>query len=198
MYGPKEQEKGGKALRGFSDVRNRNTSRGSGMPLWPKTFNKAYEEVEHSMEFEGGVDRYRYVHSKAIKNKLWTPNREGWFRVWVEDGSGNARGFDPFFDTMYYLRQTGQLVGKGRNPSKTGGGGLSLNLEGIGKTKTLKWSEYKTWILGKREDMVAVCKKAGVKPMSLRAFCFKQMATGVGERLYVECSKSKVDEEGDA
>lgn len=201
MFGPKEQEIGGKRLRGLSDVRNRNTSVASSQPLWPKNFNKAFEEVEHSVEFEGGIDRYRYVKSKAIKNKLWTPGRTGWFRVWIEDGSGKARGFDPFFDTMYYLRQTGQLIGKGRNPSKTGGGGLILNLEGLGKTKVLKWSEYKTWVLGTREQMVAICKKVGLKkPMSLRAFCFKQMADGTAERLYVEHSESdaKMDDKGGA
>src|ERR1700737_86455 len=175
MFGPKEQEPGGQALRFNSDVRTRNTPRGSGQPLWPKNFNKDYLEEEKSVEFDG-VDKYRYIHKKAIKNKLWTPQRQGWFRLWAEDGAGVARGFDTFFDTMYYLKQTGQLIGKGRK-------GLTLNLDGVGKGKPLEWQEYKKWVLSDKETMTAICKKVGFKPMSLRAYCFKQMADGSGERL---------------
>jgi RecA/RadA recombinase len=197
MFGPKVQEPGGKALRFNSDVRLRNTPRGSGQPLWPKNFNKEFQEVEKSVEFEDGVDTYRYIEVKAIKNKLWTPGRKAWLRIWIEDGSGTARGFDPFFDTMYYLRQTGQLTGTGRHPSKTGGGksGQTLNLDGLGKGKVLKWEEYKRWILGTKEDMIEISKKAGFKPMSLRAWCFKQMASGRGEILYTQMLKGKVEED---
>jgi RecA/RadA recombinase len=188
MYGPKEQEPGGQALRYYSDARLRNTARGSGQPLWPKNFNKEFLEEEKSAEFEG-TDKYRYIHSKAIKNKLWIPSRQTWFRIWVEDGSGTARGFDPFFDTMYFLKQTGQLIGKGRK-------GLSLNLEGLGKGKPLDWYDYKKWVLGDKEAMIAICTKAGfAKPMSLRAFCFKQMQSGVAEKLYVAQKDSKIAEE---
>lgn len=187
MFGPKEQEPGGQALRFNSDVRIRNTPRGSGMPLWPKTYNKAFEEVERSVESEG-LDRYRYIHKKAIKNKLWTPSRQGWFRLWIEDGAGVARGFDPFWDTMYYLKQTGQLIGKGRK-------GLQLNLEGLGKGKPIDWLMYKQWVLGDKEAMTSISKKAGFKPMSLRALCFKQMADGTGEKLYVALKDAKIEDE---
>ncbi len=196
MFGPKEQEPGGFALRFNSDVRIRNTPRGSGQPLWPKTFNKEFNEVEQSVEFEG-IDSYRYIHAKAIKNKLWTPGRQGWFRLWIEDGSGVARGFDPFWDTMYYLKQTGQLVGKGRNPNKGGAsGGLTLCLDGQPKGKPIPWADYKRWVLGDRDTMISVSKKAGIKPISLRALCFKQIADGTGERLYLT-QKDKKTEEGD-
>lgn len=195
MFGPKENEPGGNALKFNSDVRIRNTKRGSGYPLWAKDFNKQFEEIEKSVEVEGSLDRYRYIHTKAIKNKLWTPNRENWIRIWIEDGKGVARGLDPFFDTLYYLKLTGQLTGKGRNPSKSGGGGLALNLEGLGKGKALKWSEYKQWILGDKDTMIAMSKKAGFKPMSLRAFCFKQSAKGIGETLYLKAKDSTINEE---
>jgi RecA/RadA recombinase len=194
MFGPKENEPGGTALKFNSDVRIRNTSRGSGYPLWAKDFNKKFEEVEKSVEVDGGIDRYRYIHTKAIKNKLWTPGRENWIRIWIEDGKGVARGLDPFFDTMYYLKLTGQLIGKGRNPSKTGSGGLTLNLEGLGKGKAIKWAEYKKWILGDKETMKEMSKKAGFKPMSLRAFCFKQMSKGVSETLYLKAKDSTIEE----
>lgn len=195
MFGPKEEEPGGTALKFNSDVRIRNTSRGSGYPLWAKDFNKQFEEVEKSVEEQGGTDRYRYIHTKAIKNKLWTPSRENWIRIWIEDGKGVARGLDPFFDTMLYLRSTGQLVGKGRNPSKTGKGGLTLNLDGLGKGKAIKWLDYKRWVLGTKEEMIEVSKKAGFKPMSLRKFCFKQMKSGKGESLYLTAKDSSFEEE---
>lgn len=181
MYGPKEQEPCGKALRFNSDVRTRNTSRASGMPLWPKNFNDNRSEVEKSVEFEG-KDVYRYIQVKAIKNKLWTPGRKVWVRIWEQDGSGVARGFDPFFDTMHYLRLTGQLSGKGREK-------LLLSLEGVGKAKPLTWYDYKAWVLGDKEQMIKISKKAGFKPMSLRSYCFKQIASGKGEELYVKCNE---------
>lgn len=195
MFGPKEQEPGGQALRFNSDVRVRNTSRASGYPLWAKNFDKEFREQEKSVEFEG-LDKYRYVHSKALKNKLWTPGRSGWFRIWIEDGSGTARGFDPFFDTMIYLKETGQLVGKGRMVNKGGGsGGLSLNLDKLGKGKPLNWSDYKKWVLGDKEAMVEVSKRAGFKPMSLRALCFKQVADGTAERLYLAQRDAKAEDD---
>ncbi len=187
MFGPKVQEPGGKALRFNSDVRIRNTPRGSGQPLWPKNFNKQFEEVERSVEADG-LDRYRYINTKAIKNKLWTPNRQAWMRIWIEDGKGVARGFDPFWDTMYYLKQTGQLIGKGRKA-------LSLKLEGMGTGKALEWSDYKKWVLGDKDQMKAICKKAGLKPMSLRAYCFKQIADGTGEKLYLTMRDAKTEDD---
>jgi len=186
MYGPKEAEPGGNALKYNSDARLRNTGRNSNQPLWPKKFNKEHLEEERSVEFDG-KDQYRYIHSKAVKNKLWTPGRQAWYRLWHEDGSGMARGFDPFWDTLYYLRQTGQLTGKGRDK-------LTLNLEGVGKAKALTWGEYKAWVLGDKEMMIKISKKAGFKPMSLRSYCFKQMADGTAERLYV-AFKGEVDTE---
>lgn len=179
MYGPKETEKGGKALQQFSDVRIRQTSRAlSAAPFQPKAGKKTYDEQEPSVEFEG-LDTYRYVNIKAIKNKLWTPQRDCFIRLWVEDGSGTARGIDPVFDTVYYLKATNQLSGKRA--------GFKLNLEGLGQgARAIPWQTLKKWILGDKETMTNISKAMGYKPMSIRAFCFKQIADGTGERLYVE------------
>lgn len=195
MFGPKEQEPGGKALRFNSDVRSRNTARASGMPLWPKNFNDAREEVEKSAEFDDSKDRYRYIETKMIKNKLWTPGRRGWFRIWIEDGEGTARGFCPFFDTMIYLRETGQLKGKGRDKLELHLQGTSLNDEKVQKIKGLSWFDFKQWVLGDKEKMIKMSKKAGVKPMSIRSYCFQQLASGKGEALYVENKEDSSDEE---
>lgn len=193
MFGPKESEKGGNALQQFSDVRLRQTSRAlSAAPFSPVADKKKdYNETEQSVEFEG-KDVYRYVHIKAIKNKLWTPNRQCLIRIWVEDGSGTARGIDPVFDTIAYLKDTGQLSGTRK--------GFKLDLDGLGKaTKSMTWHQIKQWILGSKETMTKASTYAGYKPMNLRAFCFKQITSGTAEKLYIDVQNSKAgsgDDEG--
>lgn len=198
MFGPKESEKGGNALQQFSDVRLRQTSRAlSAAPFSPKAGKKTFDEQEPSTEFLSSNDTYRYVHLKAIKNKLWTPQRQCLIRIWVEDGNGVARGIDPMFDTIAFLKDTGQI--KGTRAS------FKLNLEGLGaSTKSLTWNQLKQWILGSKEVMGKASIYAGYKPMNLRAYCFKQVKSGVAEKLYVENMISKVgksddgDDDGDS
>jgi RecA/RadA recombinase len=189
MYGPKQQEKGGKALRFYSDVRIWNTARGSGMPFNPVFDKEEGMEIEKSVEGEGR-DAYRYILSKNVKNKLWTPKRKAWFRIWAENYEGNGCGFDPFFDTMVYLRETGQMAGNERKK-------LRLNIDGHGEAKKpANWMQLKTWVLGTKEQKIAVCKDLGfAKPFDLRAHCFKQMEAGKSETLYVaKRNAGKVEE----
>jgi RecA/RadA recombinase len=197
MFGPKEQEPGGKALRYNSDVRLRWYPRAlSAIPLWPKASKKGGYELEKSLS--GGVDKYKYVHVKAAKNKLSEPEREGFIRLWTKDSQGVAHGIDPVFDTIYYLRTTGQLEGKKRLA-------LTLKWNGEKNKKVITWDDLKLWILGSKEDMIKMSKKAGMsKPMNLRSACFKQLAKGRGEELYKEVEtadeqsgKKSNDEESD-
>lgn len=193
MFGPKVSEKGGKALQQFSDVRLRQTSRAvSAAPFKAlETCKTTYNELEKSVEFKG-KDAYRYVHIKAIKNKHWVPNRECFFRIWVEDAAGVARGLDPVFDVISYLRETGQL--KGGVSRK----GFKMSLDGFGAAKApISWTEMKLWILGDKDAMSEISKLMGYKPMSLRAFCFKQMEKGRGEELYVEYQTNKKSDKAD-
>jgi RecA/RadA recombinase len=179
MYGPKETEPGGVALKFNSDVRIQWTPIGSGLPFDPKF--DADDRLQHELSVTGGgKDRYRYVRMKAIKNKLWTPGRKGFIRLWVEDGTGEARGFDPFFDTMMYLKETGQITGSTcRKP-------FTLNLDGFGKAKkTVDWMTMKRWVLGTKEEKTKICTTLGYKPMDLRMYCFRQLANGKGEELFV-------------
>lgn len=192
MFGPKQDEKGGKALKQFSDVRLRQTSRSlSAAPIKGGKSNKQFNEIEKSVEFPGKIDEYRYIHVKAVKNKLWTPQRQTFFRIWIEDGKKNARGIDPVFDTIFYLKETGQLKGNRKS-------GWTLDIPELGKSKSkFLWDDLKLWVLGDKEAMTKLSKKAGYQPMSLRAFCFKQMKSGRGEELYVECQSSKTEGDGD-
>lgn len=175
-----------------SDCRTRFNPRATGMPGWPKNWDsETKNEVEPSVEVAGGKDSYRYIEIRTKKNKLWTPNRKGWLRIWVQDGRGEARGFDPFFDTACYLMYTGQLYGRGRKS-------LYLKVDKyIPEPVSIKWEQLKKWVLGNKEEMKAVCTSLKLaKPFDLRKLCFLQIEKGVGEKLYVENSSGKaVDEE---
>lgn len=197
MFGPKEQEPGGKALRYNSDVRLRWYPRAlSAIPLWPKAAKKGGKEIEPSVTGEG-LDKYKYMHVSAAKNKLSESDREMFIRIWAKDANGQAHGIDPVFDTMQYLRETGQLLGKKR-------AALQLKWEDNKPGKEMDWQDFKLWILGGKEDMVKMSKKAGMpKPMNLRAMCFKQIAKGTGEKLFTSMQKatdsksSSSDDDGD-
>lgn len=190
MFGPKENEPCGQALKFMSDCRTKFTPRQSGQPLWPKDFDKETGwEMEKSVEYEKGTDGYRYIHIKTVKNKLSAPNRIGWLRIWAKDGAGSARGYDPFFDTAYYLWLTGQLIGRGRKTIK-------LKIQGTDIQPAIDWLTLKRWVLGSNDDKKAICAKLGYKkPFCLRKYCFNQLRKGTGEKLYVENSQGSDLEE---
>ncbi len=183
MYGPSESEPGGQALKFYSDCRVKHTSRSlSAAPFTPKQGKGIKDEHEESIH--GGLDQYRYIHIKGIKNKLATPQRELFMRVWVEDCSGDARGIDPVFDTIQYLKATGQLSGTRAK--------LKLNLHKLGEGKRpLTWIQMKKWILGDKETKAKTSLALGYPKMDIRKFCFAQMASGVGDSLYTKNNQSK-------
>ena len=184
MYGPKEKEACGEALKSYSDCRTWWNSRSSGMPFNAKLDTEERVEIEPSVTHEG-KDRYRYIQVVTKKNKLSAPGRKIWFRLWIQDAAGDARGFDPFFDTVHYLKETGQLSGRNRKV-------INLDLEGLGEAKrSCSWMTLKSWVLGDREQMKEISTKLGYAPMNLRAFCFKQIRDGIGEKLYIEVRNQK-------
>lgn len=196
-YGPPESEPCGQALRFTSDVRMRHTPRALGSAVTcaggikpiPHPDDKSVE-IEKSVQFDGN-DTYRYIAVKTDKNKLWTPKRIAWIRIWVEDANGEAQGLDPVYDTYWYLFVTGQISGNKRNA-------LTVNLEGLGKSaKPMAWSQLKRWILGSKEEKLEISERCGYEPMDLRKFCFHQMAEGAGERLYIDHKNSKSKGGGD-
>ena len=180
MYGPNEVEPCGEALRSYSDCRCKFTPRASGFPLWGEINKESKFEEEPSAEGEG-IDRYRYVQIFTHKNKLWTPNRLGWLRLWHSDYEGMGRGFDPVFDTAYYLMLTGQLKGRGRKS-------MQIKLRGVGMKEAvpIKWNDLKWWVLGDKDEHAEICERLGLsKVFSLRALCFKQLQNGIAEKMYV-------------
>lgn len=194
MYGPKESEPGGNALKLYSDARMQHTKRSLSAAPFKAIAGKDYNEAEPSVQVKGGFDRYFYVHLKMKKNKISNPGRQSFMRVWVEDATGEARGLDPVFDTIYYLKMTGQISG-----GQMKGGqrkGFKLNLHGLGPAKhEATWHQIKQWILGEKKTKEGASQYFGYKPMDLRAFCFKQMRTGVSDALYTE-TKNAIKAEG--
>lgn len=186
-YGSPETEPGGQALKFLSDCRLRLFPNAiSSAPFNPKSDDGRLER-EPSVTGEG-YDTYRYISVKTLKNKLSIPNRTTWLRLWVEDSEGNARGYDPVFDTFYYLIQTGQVTGKRS--------AMTLHLQGMDEAKkAINWQEFKTLILGTKEQQADVWNKMKLKPVNIRRGCINQCRKGVGESLYIEQVKAALAKE---
>lgn len=179
-------EPGGNALKFFSDVRLQATPRAlSGVP---EAKGKGYNEEEDSVTHKGS-DTYRYIHLRAAKNKLSQPGGEGWLRLWIEDATGEARGFDPVWDTYQYLKATGQVQGSRSR-------GLKLNVNGHECKKALDWYDFKLWVLGTKEDKVKVCKYLGFpKPFCIRKYCRKQLNSGDGWQKFLDAKQMQNEED---
>ena len=174
-YGSPEYEPGGSALKFNSDCRIKVSSRAN-----PHGKGQIHEEEA----FDGsGTDKYRYIHTKAIKNKLGTPYLEGMMRIWIEDSTGKARGFDVVHDCYEYLRMTGQIEGK-RNKFK-------VLLKEWPNMKALGWNDFKTLILGNKSQQAEVYGRVGAQPLALRKYCQNQLAEGNGIDLFFENMHTK-------
>lgn len=189
MYGPPEYEPCGEALKFWSDARVRFASRSlSGVP---EVTGKGQIEEESSVTKKGGVDQYRYINIRAVKNKLSRPFLDGWLRLWITDAKGDANGFDPVWDTYQYLKSTGQVQGKRAK--------MTLKFDKNPSNKAIGWLDFKRLILGDRATIKDICSSIGMKPVQLREACFKQMASGKGLDLFNEhiTSVEKTDEDED-
>lgn len=181
MYGETMYEPGGQALRFNSDTRIWINPRAlSGVPFHPK----GKGQIEEEEGIDGGTDVYRYVHVKARKNKLSVPGLESWFRIWVRDENGQARGFCPVWDTFYALHLTGQVSGK-----RTA---IRLNIKGMGEAKkVLTWLQFKHLVLGTKEDQAKIYKYIGYsRPINLRAGLFKMSKNGTLESMFLDNLKA--------
>lgn len=181
MYGPKEDEPCGKALKFFSDVRFRMSS--ISIPHGKGAF-----EEEDSLDGDG-VDTYRYIKCKTFKNKLGgIQSDHKIMRIRVADANGEASGFCRVWDCWTYLKETGQISGQ-RNKIKFGEGTPFAG-------KSVSWFEFKALIDGDKELIKKGCAKLapGKKPIRLYEWCRSQMASGKGYELYlaeIKASKSK-------
>jgi RecA/RadA recombinase len=184
-FGNPEGEPGGQALKFFSDVRLKFYPNAlSAAPFAPKAAEDGKGKFESEPSVCGtGTDTYRYISVDTIKNKLSTPGRtKTWLRLWVSDKDGHGMGYDPVFDTFYYLHQTGQVMGK-RSVMK-------LNIQGLGEApKTNTWAEFKQMVIGTAAQKKAAFAKIGYKAVDLRRGCLGQIRRGVGSELLLANAK---------
>jgi RecA/RadA recombinase len=184
-YGNPEYEPCGEAPKFYSDVRLRMQPRV--LNSAPGVTDKGMIVEEKSVGKSGGVDKYRMIHVRAHKNKLSVPNLEGWLRLWIEDGDGKARGFDPVWDTWRYLADTGQCAGK-RNSIK-------LIIKGKEAKKAISWLEFKMLIVGSKEQQKKIFEYLGIKPFNLREWCFNDLQKGSGVDKFFATKKAGGAEE---
>lgn len=173
-----------------SDCRLRFNPRAlSGVPYPVKGKGMVMEEP--SVTVKKGKDQYRFIHVRATKNKLAMPYLETWIRLWIEDGNGDARGFDPVWDTFMYLDNTGQLSHKGMKK-------IVLKIKKHENAKPMEWMDFKTLIVGTKKQQKEVCERIGLKWFDLRAFTLEQLNKKDGMALFLEHKKSGGErEEGD-
>lgn len=164
MYGSPFYEPGGDTLKYASSCR---------IWLTPRSVphGKGQIEKERSVLDPGAEDTYRYIHMRTVKNKTFTPYLETWQRIWVDDGSGFAHGFDPVWDTYQFLLETGQL---GPNSSLKRGLTLPTLLPDL--KKPIAWLDFKGLILLNGKDLKELCAKLGIKTNpKIRERCRKQL-----------------------
>ena len=159
-----------------SDVRVRLASRA--VPQgWPTMKDAPGIVGEKSVTVEGGTDRYRFIAAKTIKNKMGgIPNQQTWLRLWEADGNGEARGFDPVFDTWHYLKTLGLINGTRKSFKIKAPCPLASDVK-------MDWDDFRTLINGSKEQVVGVCKKLKVKPAGLRLWCFKFVQSAKGNEM---------------
>lgn len=162
----------------------------SGVPFHPKG-----DGLEKEPSVDGnGEDSYRYVHGKTIKNKLSVPQQEMWFRLWVSDATGEARGYDLVWDTFYTCFLCGVITGKRSS--------MRLNIPGLGEAKrNIDWLQFKKLIIGSAEQRAEICAILGYKTMNLRRGLINLSKKGTLDALYWENKqvkgKAKSDENDD-
>lgn len=182
-YGPKEYEPGGNALRYSSDCRisqrPRSVPHGSGQI-----------EEEDTVLHRGGVDTYRYICMKAIKNKFGSAFLESWYRIWISDPKGQGHGFCPVYDTYRYLLATGQLSGSINKK-------LNIYIEGD-QYEGLTWLDFKCLILLQGQELKEFCKELNIKKNPLiRERCFDQIRSGRGIDMFYKVLHGNEDEQID-
>lgn len=178
-YGTPEYEPCGEALKFFSDVRLRNS--GVSIP-----HGKGQLEEEPSIIVSGGTDQYRYIKTKAHKNKLSTPYLDATTRLCIKNANGDATGFCPTWDTYNYLLSTGQV--QGNRAKMKFSEDMKMPLAGV---KALTWMEFKMLIEGTPKEIKKLCKDLGVKPVRLRSWAFKQCGSGKGPALHHDYMRRK-------
>ena len=182
MYGPTESEPCGVALRFFSDLRNEQRARSaSAAGFVAEKGEGGMVFYEDSVTGEG-KDKYRIIAIKNTKNKMSNPYMKGFARLWISDCDGVARGFDPAYDTLEFLKITGQATGTFKK--------LNIKIGNL-EIKGIDWLSFKKLILLRGTELKNHCKSLGLtKNPKLRERGFEQLRTAEAFKLYAAHAKS--------
>ncbi len=119
-FGNPEYEPGGSAPTFYADMKVLLKATTKPKDLWdgkkphqivptdPNCFKEGGINIEKNPD--GTEDRYKYTHVKTTKNRVFSPLKETFIRIWLEDKDGQARGFDPVWDTLRFYEEIGLLV----------------------------------------------------------------------------------------
>lgn len=200
-YGPTHYEPGGNSLRFFTSARFQMFSRA--VPAGFDRDDKASALcIEKAADGEG-YDRYAFKAINNTKYKGGRPLLRTMSRVWVSDRHGRMNGFDPVFDTLQYLMQTGQLQGSKNKkmklklrPTAKGGDGLSALA-----SKEFDYAAFKKLIVAEHfadKDLLASAMKGlklSGKAPRLRNALFSQMK--VDKDLWSDLTSDEDDQNED-
>lgn len=166
-WGNPEYYPGGNTLKHITDCRIRTQS--------------VNDPVNKKQTEEDGVDKYRHFKFKTVKNKLWIPYREGTGRWWIEHDGDSGFGPCPVYDTLQYLKMTGQFRGKKD--------GFVIKLKGSKSNKVKKLAKV-TFTMETFKEAI-LNKKVGKEEIDIRKLCYKQLKSGKGLKLYLKGSEEE-------
>jgi RecA/RadA recombinase len=116
VHNSPQYEPGGQAIRFYPDVKLWLTRTGKAKtfdgkkdhPFTP-TEGKFFREDGISLETnpDGTEDRYVYVNTQAIKNRVFPPWRETYFRINTTENGRVGRGIDRVWDVIHFMEEVG-------------------------------------------------------------------------------------------
>ena len=139
---PPTTQPGGHALRFYTDVRTGVNACAPTTAGWMKQ-DKEYCEEQSVF---GGIDRYAFTKFKNMKNKAFSPKREGFARIRFLANGGAGDGYCESYDVLHYLEKTGQATRRGNTvtldiaPIKENGKLVALP---TGEAKRINFLEFK-------------------------------------------------------
>lgn len=175
MFGAKEYEPGGNAIKFTASVQTRIASISSSTAGWGGA-GPVFEE--DSVLGDSLKDRYQFKRFKLIKDKVGGGvNQTVLQRVWLEDATGQSWGFDPVLDTLEYLRLTKQI--------EENRGRYKINIPAL-QDKNFTFKQFKKLVLANaindsKYKLTPEQFKEEFKldfTFDLRQYCFDQLRNG--------------------